>query len=519
MAIVTPMINFSSIFHWHALRTPDDLAIQFEGNKITYLELDRSISRFASSIRAHGGKEGDLVAILMYNQPEFLITAFGANRAGLVFLPLNYRLAPEELAYILGESGAKFLVTEDSFRDQIDLIRDRLPRLTDYVLIKGHSDKIWHSFATFLGNDDSQFKDYDAKPEELHRLMYTSGTTANPKGVMISYSSMWWKTFAHFIELESRKADIALVAGPLYHVGAFDLASAHVLLAGGSLVIHRKFDAKACLEAIAENKITLTWLAPSMINALLHRGDVSSYDLTSLRLLIDGGERMPEPLISKLFSIFPNVRYADAYGLTETVSGDTFVPQRHMRQKLGSVGLPTLFVDLKIVDENDKTVPSGFDGEIVIKGPKVFSGYWKNDFATRRALKGEWFHTGDVGHLDNDGFLYITDRKKDMIKSGGENISSLEIERVLYMHPDIAEVAALGMKDQKWGEVPVAFIVVKEDRNLGEDQLINFCHGKIAKFKIPKKFIFQREPLPRNPSGKVIKRLLRERINRQEISK
>ncbi|MDG6994883.1 MAG: long-chain fatty acid--CoA ligase [Nitrososphaerota archaeon] len=508
-------MNFSQIFRWHAQRTPTKIAINFEDQEITYRELDGAASRFANSLRRAGGNPCDIAAILLYNRPEFLLTAIAANRAGLTFLPLNYRLAREEWAFILADSSAKFIVTESIFKNEIDLIRDRLPYLQKCILVDGQPDLNWQNFSEFVREEIVKFSDYDPKPDELHRLMYTSGTTANPKGVMISYSNMWWKTLAHAIELESKRSDIALVAGPLYHVGAFDLAASHVLLAGGSLVMLRKFDAKKCLDAISKHRVTVTWLAPSMLSTLLHLEDVSSYDLSSVRLIIDGGEKMPEPLISKLLSVFPNAWYADAYGLTETVSGDTFVPKECMREKLGSVGLPTLFVEIKIVDEDDKEVPHECEGEILIRGPKVFKGYWKNEMATSGALRDGWFHTADIGRLDKDGFLYITDRKKDMIKSGGENISSLEIERVLYLHPDIIEAAVVGMKDSKWGELPVAFVVTKGGKHLSEQQLSEFCLNKIAKFKIPNKFIAYSKPLPRNPSGKVLKRLLREELESQ----
>ncbi len=509
------MRNFSSILRWHAERTPEKIAIRFEGKEIPYEELDLTTSSFASSIKAHGGRPNEIVAILLYNTPEFYYAAIGANKAGLAFLPLNYRLAREEIKYILSNSQAKFLVTQSQFKDQVDQIRNELPDLSTCLIVDGPSDEGWINFNSFVSRSGERIShvDYEPNPEDMHRLMYTSGTTANPKGVVVTYSNMWWKTFAHSLELESNKNDVALVAGPLYHVGAFDLAAAHVLYAGGSLVILRRFEPKDCLEAIEKYKVTVTWLAPSMLNMILHQEDLSSYNLTSMRLIIDGGEKMPEPLINKLLSAFPNTWYADAYGLTETVSGDTFVPKEYRKKKLGSVGRPTPFVELRVVDENGNELPAVTDGEIVIRGPKVFNGYWKDEAATRSAIReGGWFHTGDIGHIDEDGFLYITDRKKDMIKSGGENVSSLEIERVLYQHPDVKEVAVVGMKDDTWGEVPVAFVVPKQAADLSDKVLLDFCTNKLARFKMPKKFFIQEEPLPRNPSGKVLKRVLRDRV-------
>jgi acyl-CoA synthetase (AMP-forming)/AMP-acid ligase II len=247
-----------------------------------------------------------------------------------------------------------------------------------------------------------------------------------------------------------------------------------------------------------------------MVNALLQQPDLERRDLASLRLIIDGGEKMPLPLIQRLGAAFPGARFADAYGLTETVSGDTFLDRTHTLSKLGSVGKPVVHLELKVVDDEGREVGPNEPGEIVLRGPKVFAGYWRNPEATAAAIRDGWFHTGDVGRLDEDGYLFILDRKKDLIISGGENIASPEVERVLYEHPAVLECAVVGRPDDRWGEVPVAFVVLKPGRSVEAAELLAHCAGQLARFKVPKDVRFLGE-LPRNPSGKVLKRVLRDR--------
>jgi acyl-CoA synthetase (AMP-forming)/AMP-acid ligase II len=283
-----------------------------------------------------------------------------------------------------------------------------------------------------------------------------------------------------------------------------------MLHAGGSLVILPKFDAKAVVSTIQTERPTNVWLAPAMINLLLEDPTVGDYDLSSIRFIIDGGEKMPTPLIRKLQAAFPNAWFADAYGLTETVSGDTFLDKAKVIDKIGSVGKPVAHLELRVVDGDGRDVPPDSTGEIVLRGPKVFKGYWRDPDSTAAAIDaGGWFHTGDIGRLDPDGYLYIVDRKKDVIISGGENIASLEVERVLYEIPAVLECAVVGRPDPRWGEVPMAFVVLRQGQTATAEALMASCEGKLAKFKIPREVRFI-DALPRNPSGKVLKRALRD---------
>jgi fatty-acyl-CoA synthase len=302
-----------------------------------------------------------------------------------------------------------------------------------------------------------------------------------------------------------------LVVGPLYHVGGFDLPGVTVLWAGGMLCIAREFEAEAALAAIAAEKLTGAWLAPVMTNALLALPNRADYDTSTLRWVIGGGEKTPETRIRAFAEAFPSARYIDAYGLTESVSGDTLMPPGMEIAKIGSVGRALPHVAVGIRDDDGKPLAPGVEGEICLRGPKITKGYWRDPQKTTASFFGEWFRTGDVGYLDVDGYLYLTDRKKDMIISGGENIASAEVERVIYEIPAVFEAAVIGLPDDRWGERPVAVVVTRPGAALDFATLEAHCRQHLAGFKVPRQLLLTDE-LPRNPSGKVLKRILREKF-------
>ena len=329
-----------------------------------------------------------------------------------------------------------------------------------------------------------------------------------------NYGNFYWKSADHIAALQLTQGTRLLVAGPLYHVGAFDLPGLAVLWVGGTLCVHREFDAIAVLESIASCKLTGAWLAPVMAGKLVDCVGSSTSDVSSLEWLIAGGERTPESRIRDFVDCFPKARFIDAYGLTETCSGDTLMEAGRELEKIGSTGRAVAHVELAIRDEAGLALKAGEAGEVCLRGPKVTSGYWRAPEKTQASFFDDgWFRTGDVGYLDDEGFLYLTDRKKDMIISGGENIASSEIERVLYEMPQIVETAVIGMPDEKWGERPVAVVVLAAGATLDYQTLETHCRSRLAGFKIPRELVLKSE-LPRNPSGKILKRRLREELVR-----
>ncbi len=501
-------MNLSSVIAHHADTNPRRPALSMRDREYTYADLYARTERVAGALRDAGAGNGSVVAVLLHNSVEFLELMCASAHAGAIFMPLNWRLAPAELAYICAHAGADVVVSEPELADQLDDFASQSDVRSWLSL--GGADGRWTSLEDAVAAAQPFGAPADVDGDDVHRLMYTSGTTSRPKGVMITYANVYWKCAAQVVELQVSAADRGLIAGPLYHVGALDLTMTNLLYAGASAHILRRFDAQDVVSAIEERRITNVWLAPAMVNALLASGATEGRDLTSVRLIVDGGEKMPLPLIERILSTFPNAWFADAYGLTETVSGDTFLDKGKVTDKLGSVGKAILHTDVRVFDLDDNPVPAGEHGEIVVRGPKVCKGYWRDPDATAVAMRNGWFHTGDIGYLDEDGYLFVVDRLKDVIISGGENVASLEVERVVYEHPDVLEAAVVARPDARWNEVPVAYVVLRPGSDLDERTLDEFCAARLAKFKTPKGFRFIDE-LPRNPSGKVLKRVLRER--------
>jgi fatty-acyl-CoA synthase len=495
------MVNLSSFIRFHATRTPEKVAIVYKDQHLTYAEFMRHIEQMAGFLALQGIGPGDVVAVFMKNSVAFLEIAFAVSHLGAVFLPINFRLATEEVDYITSNAGAKLIFADEEF----SAIVEKQPS----KIIVGEAAQ---SDSTILAGGAQAASMHVRRPNDLFRLMYTSGTTDRPKGVMHTYDNFYWKCMDHVIALRLGSDERLLVTGPLYHVGAFDLPGIAVLWVGGMLFVHREFDASKVLASIETERLTAAWLAPVMLGSILAHDNRGQFDVSSLRWIIGGGERTPESRILKFSEYFTGGRYIDAYGLTESGSGDTLMEAGREIEKIGSVGRALAHVEIAIRDPDGRTLAAGQSGEICLRGPKITQGYWRDEKKTAASFHGDWFRTGDVGYLDADGFLYLTDRVKDMIISGGENIASSEVERVIYQLPEVREAVVVGLRDQKWGERPVAVVVLNSGQSLDYDKLVKHCRVHLAGFKVPKELVL-RDQLPRNPSGKVLKRVLREELS------
>ncbi|MFN3746680.1 MAG: AMP-binding protein [Hyphomicrobiaceae bacterium] len=495
------MLNLTSFIRFHARRTPGALALIYGETRLGYAALQARIEKTAGLLAAHGIGAGDIVAVVMKNSAAFIEIAFATSHIGAVFLPVNYRLATEEVGYITGHAGAKLIFADEELSALV-------AGLDNVILVDAGAQ----SDSTRLAREGTPAPLHATGPDDLFRLMYTSGTTDRPKGVMHTYGNFYWKNADHVVALGLTAADRLLVTGPLYHVGAFDLPGVAVLWVGGTLCIHRDFDPIAAIRAVAQERLTGAWFAPVMLSAILAHPERDKQDVSSLKWVVGGGERTPEPRIRAFTGYFTKARYVDAYGLTESCSGDTMMEAGREIEKIGSVGRALAHVEVEIRDEMGRTLPTGESGEICLRGPKITRGYWKDPVKTRASFFGDWFRTGDIGHLDDEGFLYLTDRKKDMIISGGENIASSEVERVIYQLPDVREAAVIGLPDARWGERPVAVVVLNEGATLDLATLTTHCRAHLAGFKVPKDLII-RDELPRNPSGKILKRVLRAELS------
>lgn len=493
------MSNLSRCIRHHAIRTPTRPALSYQGETIAYGELWRRVGDLAGLLRDRGVASGDRVALLMKNSPAFLEIAFAVSHIGAVLVPINFRLSPAEVAYILADSGAVLL-----FRDEE--LAGWEPAVAT-IPLNGAAQ----ANASRLPGSRAAAAMADREPGDLLRIMYTSGTTDHPKGVMHSYANVHAKSADHIVALGLTAATRLLVTGPLYHVGAFDLPGIAVLWAGGLLCIQREFDAAGALALIAGERLTGAWLAPVMTSAILAEQAARPVVAATLEWVIGGGERTPEARIRAFAQAFPGARYIDAYGLTETCGGDTLMDAGREIERIGSVGRALSQVDIEIRDEVGDVLGPGVEGEVCIRGPKVTAGYWNAPEKTAASFFGRWLRTGDVGYLDAEGFLYLTDRKKDLIISGGENIASSEVERVILELPEVADVAVIAVPDARWGERPLAYVVLQAGAALTAEQVRQHCRSRLAGFKVPDRVILAAE-LPRTASGKVLKRELRQRF-------
>ena len=491
------MSNLSRLVRHHALREPDRAALTYTGHVVSYGALWRRIGAVAGMLRARGVSQGDRVALLMKNSAAFIEIALAVSHVGAVLVPINFRLAHDEVDFILRDSGAALLFCDAELAGWQAAVPDVV-----IVTVEAQSE------SSLLAQAAGEAAMADLGDNDLMRIMYTSGTTAHPKGVMHTYRNFYAKSADLIVELELSRATRLLVVGPLYHVGAFDLPGLAVLWAGGMLAIQREFDADGALDLIAELGLTGAWTAPVMAAALIDAQRAGPREVASLQWLIGGGERTPESRIRAFAATFGNARYIDAYGLTETCGGDTLMERGREIAKIGSVGRPLPQVDVAICDEAGGKLPTGEEGEVCIRGAKVTQGYWNAPEKTAASFHGEWLRTGDAGYLDEEGFLFLTDRIKDLIISGGENIASSEVERVIQQLPQVQDCAVIGVAHPRWGERPLGVVVLHPGQLLSEEAVRDHCRAHVAAFKVPDQVVFA-ESLPRSASGKVLKRELR----------
>ncbi|MGI5242232.1 long-chain-fatty-acid--CoA ligase [Dactylosporangium sp. CA-139066] len=497
--------NYGRVVDVQRVRREQEPALITEGEVWTYGRLADSVGSFAAYLAEHGVGKGDRVAIEGMNSPEFVCAVLAIYRLGAVAVPLNYRLQEEELGYLLKNSGSVALLADREFVAVLARATDGFP-LRAKVSLDGE-EAGWDSFADIMVRYEGRSTPVaEVAAGDPQRIMYTSGTTSRPKGVTVTHGMAALNALVQLSELGLTSADRVLVSSPLYHVAAWDAPGVAVLFAGGAMVLMRKFEPATALDMMERHGVTGGIFVQAMLHGL-RSASGDGRDLSRLRWVIFGAAA--GELYREIREMLPTTRLVQAYGMTEACSAIAYMDEAHAVSKLGSAGSAVPFVEYRVVDENDDEVPAGVVGEIVMRGPKVTPGYWADEELTAQAWRGGWFHTGDVGMVDADGFVTITDRLKDMIRSGGENVAGQEIERVLYSHPAISEAAVIGVPDPRWQEVPKAFVVRKAGSAITEAEVIAHCRASLASFKTPK-YVEFRESLPRNPSGKVLKRVLRE---------
>lgn len=491
-----------------AFYSAEHIALIDGERRISYAELDRRTDKLASALHDLGVRHGDRVATLQYNSAEFLELLFATAKLGAIFVPVNYRLAGPEIAYLLADSGADAFVWSDSLSQ---LARDALDgegvRVRLRVTVGGdRHDEV--DYEALLQSGESRALGMRVAGSDVAMLMYTSGTTGSPKGAMLTHDNLMWNAF-NFLNLwrSPRASDRTVTVAPMFHIGALGVHTLPLLYVGGTVVVLPSFDAAQTLAAMANERVTVQFLLPVMWTALMAVPDFETYDLSALDLAVTAGSPCPLPVLEYFQG--RGVPFQEGFGMTETAPGVTLLDADHVTEKRGSVGRPGFHIQTRIVDENDREVPTGEVGELVLRGPNVFVGYWGLPEATAEAFRGGWFHTGDLGRVDDEGFLTLVDRKKDMIITGGENVYPIEVEQVLWRHEAVREVAVVGVPHPKWEETPIAVVVLEDGAEVTRDALISFARERLAHFKCPTRVEYVPE-LPRNATGKVLKKDLRK---------
>jgi fatty-acyl-CoA synthase len=506
--VTAPDVSLGGWFARRALRSPQRRALTFEGATRTYGQVLDRVDRLAAVLRDGGVCHGDRVGFLGLNQPAFLETMLAASRLGAIFVPLNFRLTGPELVFIVGDAGVHTLVVDEPHAALIDAVRAQLP--VRRHLGVGHEGAGWQGYEALVAGTEPLEAAEEVGADEVALIMYTSGTTGRPKGAMLTHGNLWWNNTNALHMFDTLEDDVTLVVAPLFHIGGLNVTTLIAWQKGAEVVLHRSFDPGACLEDIPRYGVTTMFGVPAMFLFMSQHPGFEGADLGSLRGLICGGAPVPEPLLRRYAA--RGIPIQQGYGLTETAPSVSFLAPEFGLTKLGSAGQTPLFTDVRIVDEQGGVVTeAGARGEVCVRGPNVMKGYWNRPDATAAAIDDRgWFHTGDIGYLDEDGFLYIADRVKDMVITGGENVYPAEVESALYEHPAIGEVAVIGLPDERWGEAVVAVAVVKPDHTLTLDELRDFGGRSLARFKLPTRLECT-DVLPRNPAGKVLKFELRER--------
>jgi long-chain acyl-CoA synthetase len=520
----------------HALRRavryfPENTATIFGGRKQNYRELWARVCALSKALGELGVRRNDRVAIYLLNSPQFLEVVYACFEIGAVIVPLNTRLAADELVFIINDAECVAFIADESLQPLAASFKPKLQGIEHYIAVNAADafkdyetliarqtgDSASLSGASSTGFSIDLTSGEDQSEEKLVGLFYTSGTTGLPKGVMLNHRNLWMNAMHTLAARAPEPNAVFLHAGPMFHLATFP-AVINITLTGGAHAILPKFDIKTLMDVIERDRVTSTVLVPAMINFLINHPDVGKHDLSGLRRITYGASPMPVELLKRAMKVFPGVEFFQGYGQSESSPLlTTLIPEDHViegpeqiTRRLASCGRPVIGVEVEVVDENDRRVKPGEVGEVVARGPNVMMGYWKRPEETAAALRGGWLRTGDMATIDDEGYIYLVDRKKDMIISGGENVYSTEVENVIYQHPAVREAAVIGVPDDKWGEAVKAIVTLKDSASLTESELIGFCASRLADYKVPKSVEIREGELPKSGAGKILKKELRE---------
>lgn len=504
--MTAPDHTFAAWLDRRVRQSPDRPALTFEGVTWSYAEFLGRVNAMAGGLRQRGVDVGDRVAYLGFNHPTFLESMFACARLGAIFVPLNFRLTAPEIAFMLDDAGATLMIAGPDHRPMLDTIREEVP-VSVWIGVEG-SEAGWEPYEDVLAAAEPATGVAEDDAEATALIMYTSGTTGRPKGAMLTHANIWWNNVGTMVVGEYSDNEVSLVFAPLFHVGGLNVTTLVVMMRGGHIILHRHFDPGDAIRAIEDHRVTSLFGVPAMFLFMSQQPEFDTADLSSINITICGGAPVPEPLMKRYEGV--GVPFQQGYGLTETSPSLTVLAKEFGDQKLGSAGQPVFFMEMKLVAEDGSEVTEPFaKGEICAKGPNIMKGYWNRPDATAEAIDEDgWFHTGDAGYVDEDGFFFVVDRVKDMVITGGENVYPAEVEDVLLGHPSITEVAVIGTPSDEWGEAVTAVVSLAEGAALTLDELRAFGGSSLARYKLPTRLEVVDE-IPHNASGKMLKRELR----------
>lgn len=493
------------------LLTPDKEAVVDGEKRLNYRQLNRRINRLAGALQGLGLKSGDRISILAYNCIEYIEAIMATAKLGLILVPLNWRLTATELAFILNDSGAETLLFDS---DLGGLVKGLMGKtlLKQYVVFGDKDMPYAKAYEPLIAKQSEDEPESYVAPnlDTPHIIMYTAGTTGKPKGAILSQGASFWNVLNLNIAMDFTSSDRNLLVLPMFHIGGIGLFTLPMLYDGGTIVIQRTFDPANTLALLKEEKVTLFFAVPAIFLALIQHSDFNADAFKNVRLVMCGGAPLPVNLVKQYHEA--GIILQQGFGMSEAAPSIATLDKELAVIKAGSIGRAVMHLEAQVVGEDMNDLPPGDVGELVIRGPNLMQGYWNLPEATKEAFAGGWFHTGDLAHMDNDGDLYIVERKKDMFISGGENVYPAEVENVIYELSQITEAAVIGIKDERWGEVGRAIVAIKPGEALDESEILNFLRRRLAKYKIPKSVVLV-DQLPRNAAGKVLKNILREKYS------
>ncbi len=496
--------------------TPEKTAITCGNVRLSFTELDERVNRLSSALASMGIKHGDRVAILAFNCHRFLEYYFAVPQLGAAVVPINFRIPAAEVKYILDHSESRALFVDRALLPLIEAVRQELDTVEHFIFLDDDAPEGFIAYEEMLAKASPAFDAPEVKEDDLLGLFYTSGTTGEPKGVMLTHRNMMANIRHSEPYRRHEPDDIFLHAAPMFHLadGAAVFSST---VHGVTQAFIPRFDPQLVLDIISRERITTTILVPTMINFILQHPRLASFDLSSLRLITYGASPIAPEMLRRAMEVF-GCDFGQGYGLTEAsplltvlMPEDHIIRDEKSLRRLSSCGKPVEGVEVRVVTADGEDARPGEVGEIVARGPNIMLGYWKRKEDTENAMYDGWLHTGDLATMDEDGYIYLVDRKKDMIVTGGENVFSTEVEAVLYAHPSIKEAAVIPVPDRDWGEAVHACIVLRDKEQLSEEDLKDFCRERLANYKVPRSIEFLEGELPKGGTGKILKKQLRER--------